>query len=77
MQIVADVLQQPIQRSRHPGSCLGAAWTAAIGAGLTDDWRRFRASFGLGDRFGPIPPKRASMPKLPHFRELYRGLSAS
>ena len=34
MQIVADVLQQPLQRlAGHPGSCVGAAWTAAIGAG--------------------------------------------
>lgn len=39
MQIVADVLQKPLQRlSGHPGSCIGAAWTAAIGAGLTGDW---------------------------------------
>ncbi len=39
MQIVADVLQEPIQLLRgHPGSCLGAAWTAAIGAGLARDW---------------------------------------
>jgi xylulokinase len=39
MQIVADVLQQPLQRLLgHPGSCIGAAWTAAIGVGLTKDW---------------------------------------
>ncbi|EKF20624.1 FGGY-family carbohydrate kinase [Nitratireductor pacificus] len=37
MQIVADVLDAPLQRlGGHPGSCLGAAWTAAVGAGLTD-----------------------------------------
>jgi len=30
MQIVADVIQKPLQLSaQHPGSCLGAAWTAA------------------------------------------------
>lgn len=40
MQIVADILQQPLQPlSGHPGSCLGAAWTAAIGAGLEQDWQ--------------------------------------
>ena len=40
MQIVANVLNRPIQRlSGHPGSCIGAAWTAAIGVGLEDDWR--------------------------------------
>ena len=39
MQIVADVLQEPLQTlTGHPGSCLGAAWTAAIGTGATDDW---------------------------------------
>ena len=48
MQIVADVLQQPVQRlAGHPGSCVGAAWTAAIGVGprlrLVGDFR-LRAS---------------------------------
>ncbi len=39
MQIVADILQEPIQLFHgHPGSCLGVAWTAAIGAGLSADW---------------------------------------
>jgi xylulokinase len=39
MQIVADVLQAPLERLEgHPGSCLGAAFTAAVGVGLTEDW---------------------------------------
>jgi xylulokinase len=39
MQIVADILQEPVQLlCGHPGSCLGAAWTAAIGARLSDNW---------------------------------------
>ncbi|MBN9073846.1 MAG: carbohydrate kinase [Rhizobiales bacterium] len=39
MQIVADVLQEPLQTlTGHPGSCLGAAWTAVIGTGATRDW---------------------------------------
>jgi xylulokinase len=39
MQIVSDVLQAPLQTlAGHPGSCLGAAWTAAIGTGATTDW---------------------------------------
>ena len=47
MQIVADVLHP--RRSAwagYPSSCLGAAWTAAIGAGLAADWAvsRIRAS---------------------------------
>lgn len=40
MQIVSDILQQPIQLLKgHPGSCLGAAWTAAIGTGASSDWQ--------------------------------------
>lgn len=39
LQIMADVLQQPITRLQgHPGSCLGAAWVAAMGTGLATDW---------------------------------------
>jgi len=39
MQICADILQAPVQLLKgHPGSCLGAAWMAAIGSGLSDDW---------------------------------------
>jgi len=39
LQILADVLDRPVQSLRgHPGSSLGAAWIAAIGAGLSDDW---------------------------------------
>lgn len=39
MQIVADILQAPIHRLKgHHGSCLGAAYIAAIGAGATNDW---------------------------------------
>lgn len=39
MQIVSDVLQQPLQTLEgHPGSCLGAAWMAAVGSGLSSDF---------------------------------------
>jgi xylulokinase len=32
MQAVADILQMPVQLlAGHPGSCLGAAWVAAVG----------------------------------------------
>lgn len=56
MQIVADVLQAPVQRlTGHPGSCLGAAWTAAIGVGLTDDWGGIGRFVGQGDRLEPKP----------------------
>ncbi|MBY3184801.1 FGGY-family carbohydrate kinase [Rhizobium laguerreae] len=54
MQIVSDVLQQPLQGlTGHPGSCLGVAWAAAIGAGLTKDWSGVTAFVGQGDRIVP------------------------
>jgi xylulokinase len=56
MQIVADVLDAPVQRlAGHPGSCLGAAWTAAIGAGLTQDWGGISAFVQQRDRIAPDP----------------------
>lgn len=56
MQIVADVLQAPVQRlTGHPGSCLGAAWTAAIGVGLTGDWGGIGRFVGQGERLEPNP----------------------
>ncbi len=54
MQIVADVLQAPVQQlSGHPGSCIGAAWTAAIGAGLSDDWSGVTKFVSFGERLEP------------------------
>jgi xylulokinase len=58
MQIVADVLQEPVQRLvGHPGSCLGAAWIAAVGGGLTDDWAGAARLVGHGDRLLPDASK--------------------
>jgi xylulokinase len=63
MQIVADVLQQPLQRLEgHPGSCVGVAWTAAIGAGLASDWSGVAAFVTPGERIQPRP----------QFADLYR-----
>ena len=54
MQIVADVLQRPLQRlAGHPGSCVGAAWTAAIGIGLESDWAGISAFVRPADRIEP------------------------
>ncbi|HVJ42903.1 MAG TPA: FGGY-family carbohydrate kinase [Dongiaceae bacterium] len=56
MQIVADVLQAPVQLLQgHPGSCLGAAWTAAIGTGLTHDWFGTDRFVQKGDLIQPNP----------------------
>jgi xylulokinase len=39
MQIAADALGRPIELLQgHPGSCLGAAYVAAVGVGALDDW---------------------------------------
>ncbi|MBN9016067.1 MAG: FGGY-family carbohydrate kinase [Rhizobiales bacterium] len=63
MQIVADVIQAPLQTlTGHPGSCLGAAWTAAIGTGATSEWDGVAAFV----QRGPVVEPRAEQ------RELYR-----
>ena len=39
LQITADTLDRPIERLiNHPGSSLGAAFVAGMGAGVLDDW---------------------------------------
>jgi xylulokinase len=79
MQIVADVLQKPVQRlTGHPGSCLGAAWTAAIGAGLTDDWSGVARFVGWGDRLEP-EARHAGVYAAGYreFRELYRRMEGA
>ncbi|MET3924203.1 FGGY-family carbohydrate kinase [Devosia sp. 2618] len=54
MQMVSDILQRPLQRlSGHPGSCLGAAWIAAIGAGLEDDWGKVSSFITKSKSFEP------------------------
>jgi xylulokinase len=76
MQIVADVLQQPLQRlSGHPGSCVGAAWTAAIGVGLTEDWSTISAFVRPADRIEPRPEVAEIYRRgYRRFREIYRLL---
>lgn len=76
MQIIADVLQAPVQLlSGHPGSCLGAAWLAAIGTGLTADWRGVERFVGRGPL---IEPDRGNEPTygegFHRFRALYERL---
>jgi xylulokinase len=71
MQIVADVLQGPLQRLKgHPGSCVGVAWTAAIGAGLATDWSGVGAFVTPGERILPRPEFAAV------YREGYRRYRA-
>lgn len=76
MQIVADVLQRPVQRlTGHPGSCIGAAWTAAIAAGLTDDWSGLGRFVGNGGKLAPQAGSgRTYEDGYRRFRDLYRRL---
>jgi xylulokinase len=76
MQIVADVIQKPLQLSaKHPGSCLGAAWTAAIGTGLADDWGAITNLTGHGRQIEPNPANaQAYSDGYAAFREFYRRM---
>jgi xylulokinase len=77
MQIVADVLETPVQRlTGHPGSCMGAAWTAAIGAGLTNDWRGVTGFVTFAEQLQPNPSNTEAYHKAYNrYRDLYLRLS--
>jgi xylulokinase len=75
MQIVADVLERPVQRlAGHP--CVGAARTAAIGLGLASDWSAISAFVRPADR---IELRREAADVYRHayrrYRDLYRRLA--
>ena len=78
MQIVADILQRPIQLLEgHPGSCLGAAWTAAVGTGLTDDWSGISRFVANGPLVEPNPDNAAVYAEgYRRYRDLYPRLFA-
>lgn len=75
MQIVADILGEEVQLlANHPGSCLGAAWVAAVGVGLAD-WDDARELVEAGARLSPDPQTRALYDAgYVRFRELYARL---
>ena len=77
MQIVADVLQRPVQRlTGHPGSCIGAAWTAAIGIGLSDDWSGVSHFVSRAGRLEPDPTNaRVYRDGYQRYRDLYERLA--
>jgi xylulokinase len=56
MQIVADIHQMPVQvLAGHPGSCLGAAWLAAMGTGLAHYHSGVTDFVTQGPRYDPDP----------------------
>ncbi len=77
MQIVADVLQKPVQRlAGHPGSCLGAAWAAAMGIGLANDWSAIGRFVSPADRLEPDPANAGTYAKgYADFRRLYPAIA--
>jgi xylulokinase len=77
MQIVADILQMPLQRLEgHPGSCLGAAWVAAIGSGASTDWAGASRLVHGGQVIQPDPAHAAAYAKgYRQFRDLYHRLA--
>ncbi len=77
MQICADILQQPIQLLKgHPGSCLGAAWMAALGTGLTEDWEGTARFVEHGERIDPDPANAGPYDDgYRHYRSSYEALA--
>ena len=78
MQICADILQTPIRRLEgHPGSCLGAAWTAAVAAGLTSDWAGIADYVSPGDVIWPDAANRTLHDaSYRRFRQSYEAYAA-
>ncbi|MEO3429303.1 FGGY-family carbohydrate kinase [Pelagibius sp. CAU 1746] len=78
MQIVADILQQPVQLlTGHPGSCLGAAWMAVIGSGLSQDWTGSRKYIREGEVIRPNAANaQVYQEGYGRFRQTYRAMAA-
>ena len=77
MQIMADVLGQPVQLlENHYGSAVGAAFVAAIGAGLTSDWGTVARLSRYGARIEPSPERHAAYDRVyANYRQLYDVLA--
>ncbi len=70
LQIAADVLQMPVTHvAGHPGSCLGAAYTAAVGTGMIEGWDRIGDYVSEGRTYAPDADAKAAYD---HAYGLYR-----
>ena len=78
LQIAADALGRPVYRiDRHPGSCLGAAFVAAIGTGVLADWSAIGRYVARGRCFEPAARGRAALDaKYALWRDTYRRLQS-
>lgn len=76
LQIAADVLERPVRRiDKHAGSCLGAAFVAAMAAGAVSDWSRIEDYVELGRVFSPRTTESAIYAnKYAHWRETYERM---
>jgi xylulokinase len=76
LQITADVLGHTVTRiDDHPGSCLGAAFTAGIGIGAIGSWDAIGRYCRPGRSFAPDSAARAAYDRhYPLWREAYRRL---
>ena len=76
LQIAADALQRPVTRvDGHPGSCLGAAFVAGMGAGSLNDWSDIKGYVAAGKQFLPDPAASARLDqKYALWRDTYRRL---
>jgi xylulokinase len=60
----------------HPGSCLGAAWLAAVGTGLSTDWQGVTQFVSLGEHIMPDPANAALYDAgYRRFRDSYEALA--
>ena len=77
MQIVADVLGAPVQLLENAyGSAVGAAFVAAIGAGLTDDWGAVSKLSRYGELVQPSDERHKAYNQIyPRYRQLYQVLA--
>ncbi|WP_191058832.1 FGGY-family carbohydrate kinase [Geminicoccus harenae] len=77
MQIQADILQEPIRLlENHHGSCVGAAWVAAVGTGAGVDWADITALCRHGRLIEPDPANAAVYRQAyADYRALYPALS--
>jgi xylulokinase len=76
MQIVADVIDRPVEvPGGHPGTCLGAAWTAAMGVGAAQDWGGVARFVSPGPTYRPDPRNRRTYgAAYGRFRALYHQI---
>ncbi|BBK32305.1 xylulokinase [Stella humosa] len=76
MQIVADVIQRPIQLLKgHPGSALGAAFVAGFAIGAFDRWDQIDRFVAAGETIQPNPSLAGRYDRLYGiYREAYERL---